>query len=147
MRRLLSLVVAVLALLPACSSSTAPGELVPDQSLTFETAHARWEATRQPDYSFDFDIQTAWLPTPLSAQVIVVGNQVADVRRGGGSAPLNLGFTVDQLWDQMAAARAAGRPLTDLQFSREGIPMEVMIGSFADDSGVRYHLRNYRAGS
>jgi hypothetical protein len=58
--------------------------------------------------------------------------------------PLAGGFTIDQLWDRLAAARAAGETLTELRFSLHGLPIQAMVGSFANDGGVLYRLRAYR---
>jgi hypothetical protein len=46
----------------------------------------------------------------------------------------------------LAAAKAAGQPLSDLQFSREGIPMQAAVGSVGSQAGVRYRLRGYLIG-
>jgi hypothetical protein len=131
-------------ILSACTSTTSP-ELVPDASLTFETAHARWTAARPTDYTFEFDVQGAMVPSPGFAQVTVTDGRIVDVRRQRSGEPLLLaqGFTIDQLWDRLIAARAAGEALTELQYSREGIPIQAMVGTFANDGGSFYRLRAF----
>jgi hypothetical protein len=135
---------AAMTLLVACSSSTAP-DLVADPTLGFDTARARWTATRPADYTFEFDAQGAWFPSPGYYHATVVGGRLVDLRLAATGAPADLvnGFTIDQLWDRLAAAKSTGEPLTDLQFSVQGIPIQAMVGTFANDGGVRYRLRAF----
>jgi hypothetical protein len=132
----------------ACSTPMTAPEMVADSGLTFESAHARWLATRSPDYSFEFEAQSAGAPAPGYYRATVVGGRLMVLQRSysGEIAPIEEGFTIDQLWGRLAEARAAGVPLSELQFSQEGIPIQAAVGSTGADRGVRYRLRWYTVG-
>jgi hypothetical protein len=144
MRRLFVGTLAAFVALSACRSSTSP-ELVPDPSLSFDAAYARWTAARPTDYTFEFDVANAWVPSPGFSRVTVTDGRVVEVHQlqSGESMPVAAGFTIDQLWVRLIAARAAGETLSELQYSREGIPIQAMVGSFASDGGVFYRLRAF----
>jgi hypothetical protein len=148
MRRFFVGTFAAFVALSACMSSTSPDsspELVPDPSLSFETAHARWTAARPTGYTFELDVQGAMVPSPGFARVTVSDGRLVDVRRAATGEPISLaaGFTIDQFWDRLIAARAAGETVAELQYSREGIPIQAMVGTFANDGGAFYRLRAF----
>jgi hypothetical protein len=148
MRRFVPFAVAILAVASACSTPMSMPEMAVDPALSFEQARARWLETRPFDYSFEFEAESPADPSPGFYRVTVVGGRLAAVRRSysGEIAPLDQGFTIDELWQRLAAAKAAGQPLSDLQFSREGIPMQAAVGSVGSGAGVRYRLRSYIIG-
>src|SRR3954469_17733125 len=130
--RLLAATIAV----AACSSSTSP-LLIGDHSLTEQTAHARWIEFRPASYSFEFIVQSVWFAAPDFARFTVTDGQVTAVRyvNTGEQLPLERGFTIDALYGQFDAARARGESITDLEFTAQGIPIQAMIGTFANDGG------------
>jgi hypothetical protein len=138
--RLLAATIAV----AACSSSTSP-LLLKDPSLNELTARAHWIAFRPSSYSFEFIVQSAWFAAPDFARVTVTDGRVSAVRyvNTGEQLPLERGFTIDALYDQFDAARARGESITDLEFSAQGIPIQAMIGTFANDGGVYYRIRTF----
>lgn len=149
MRRFVPLALAAaLIAATACSTPMTAPEMTADPSLTFDAARARWLAIRPPDYSFEFDAESANAPSPGYYRAAVVGGQLVAVQRSysGELAPIEQGFTIDQLWQRLAAARAAGLPVADLQFSQEGIPMQASVGTPGTDGAVRYQLRWYMVG-
>jgi hypothetical protein len=148
MRRLVPFALVGLVALSACVSDVTAPDLVADPALSFDEAHARWLSVRPPDYSFEFEAQGAMVPSPGFFRATVLGGRLVEVSRAwsGEIAPIEQGFTIDQLWERLSAARARGEPLSELQFSREGIPMRATAGSFANDGGVRYQLRAYVVG-
>ena len=149
MRRFHSFALAALVALAGCGTTEPLSlELVPDPTLTFDTARARWLASRPASYTFEFDAANAMVPSPGFARVTVAGGALVEVRRveSGELLALGHGFTIDQLWERLAAARAAGEAVSELQFSVEGIPIRAMVGTFANDGGVLYRLRAYTGG-
>ena len=139
-RRLLAAAI----LLTACSSSTAP-VLEADPGLTFDAAHARWLASRPASYTFEFDTFNAWGTSPGPRRAKIVDGLLSEVILLSSGAPLALeqGFTIDQLWERLETARSGGESVTELQFSAQGIPIRAMVGTFANDGGVRYVLRTF----
>jgi hypothetical protein len=148
MRHLVPFTLAILAVAAACSTPMTMPEMAVDPALSFDQARARWQATQPLDYSFEFEAESPADPSPGFYRVTVLGGRLAAVRRSysGEIAPLDQGFTIDELWRRLAAAKAAGQPLSDLQFSREGIPMQAAVGAAGSDAGVRYRLRSYIIG-
>ena len=129
---------AALLLLTACDSGTGPdGDL--------EAAYLRWSSTRPARYSFEFAIETAWFPPSGYYSVDVRDGTVIAARQVATGDPIlaQNAFTIDDLWERILDARDRGESLTRLRFSREGVPLEAMIGTFADDGGVHYSVRNF----
>jgi hypothetical protein len=148
MRRFVPFALAILAMAAACSTPMTAPEMAVDPTLSFDQAQARWLATRPPDYSFEFEAGSAAAPAPGFYRASVQGGRLVAVQRShsGEIAPLQEGFTIDELWRRLSAARAAGEPLAELQFSREGIPIQAAVGAVGTDAGVRYRLRWYMVG-
>jgi hypothetical protein len=132
---------AVIALLGACSSVTEP--IVP--TLDFDAAQARWASSHPSSYSFDYISYSAMLPTQGFFRVDVTNGSVVRVMSysTGAFVATTAGFTIDDLWARIKQAKSAGETLSELRFSVDGVPLDAMIGSFANDGGVRYQLRNY----
>lgn len=146
MRRFVPFALAILAVAAACSTPMSAPELAVDATLSFDQAHARWVAAKSPDYSFEFEAASAANPSPGFYRATVISGRLVAVQRSysGEIAPMTEGFTIDDLWSRLSAARAAGEPVSELQFSQEGVPMQAAVG--ASDRGVRYHLRWYTPG-
>jgi hypothetical protein len=130
--------------LSGCASSTSP-DLAPDPSLSFDTAYARWTAVAHTNYAFEFDQQGSWVPSPGFIRATVTDGRLTDLHLVDSHevVPLTAGFTIDQLWGRLIAARASGESLAELQFSRDGVPIQAMVGSFANDGGVFYRVRSF----
>jgi hypothetical protein len=130
-----------IALLGACSSATEP--VVP--TLDFDAAEARWATSHPSSYSFDYISYSAMLPTQGFFRVDVTNGSVVRVMSysTGAFVATTAGFTIDDLWARIKQAKSAGETLSELRFSVDGVPLDAMIGSFANDGGVRYQLRNY----
>ena len=144
MQRLGSLSIATLLVLGACgTATTAP--LVVDRALTFDAAHARWVAFRPANYSFEFNEQGSWFFTPGYSRATVADGRLVAVRPVGWHQRVSPGegFTIDQLWERLMAARVRGEMLSGLQFSREGVPVVATVGDHASDGGMTYRLRAF----
>ena len=141
-------IAAALTVAAACSTPMTTPEMAVDPGLTFDAAQARWSATRSPDYTFEFEAQSAANPSPGFYRVTVIAGRLVAVQRSysGEIAPIQEGFTIDELWRRLSAARAAGEALSELQFSQEGVPIQAAVGSFGTDGGIRYRLRWYTVG-
>lgn len=140
---------AAIAVLAACSSVTGVADAtdVVDPTLDFDSAQMRWVAVRPSNYGFDFITHTAMVPSAGFHHVEVLDGRVATVwsySTGGGTfASASYGLTIDSLWARFNRAKSQGETLTSLRFSTEGVPLEAMVGSFANDGGVHYEVRNF----
>lgn len=134
----------VLGLLWACSSATDATNIA-DPTLDFDSAQIRWTTSHPSTYSFEVITYTAMLPSSGFYHVEVTDNRVATVRSDstGALVAASFGFTVDELWARLNWARGQGDGVSSLRFSREGVPIQAMTGSFANDGGVYYELRNF----
>jgi hypothetical protein len=135
---------AAIILLAACSSAT-DATPVADASLDFESARIRWAASHPSSYGFDFIAYTAMLPSADFHHVEVAGGRVTTVRSQSTGVLVgnSVGFTIDDLWARLITAKSQGESLSHLYFNSAGVPIEVMIGSFANDGGVHYEVRNF----
>ncbi len=129
------------ALLAACSSVTE----VADATLDLDAAHARWMSTHPASYTFDFNSQGSAFPTPEYYRVEVTNNRITAVTRlpTGEPVVVTRALSIDDLWVVLTSARARGEPLSSLEFSSAGVPLLAVVGSFANDSGTSYRIRNY----
>ena len=148
MRRLHPSLLVSLVALSACASDITAPDLLVDPALSFEAAHARWLSVRPPDYSFEFEAQNGASPSQGYYRVTVIGGRLAAVQRSysGELAPIQEGFTIDELWGRLSTAREAGESISELQFSQEGVPIQAAVGAAGNDRAVRYHLRWYTPG-
>ena len=145
MHRLGSLSLATLLVLGACGTATTAPELVVDPALTFDAAHARWVTFRPANYSFEFNEQGSWFFTPGYSRATVADGRLVALRPVGWHERVSpgAGFTIDELWERLTAARTRGEMLSNLQFSREGIPVLAIVGDHAVDGGMTYRLRAF----
>lgn len=145
MHRLGSLSLATLLVLGACGTALTAPELVVDPALTFDAAHARWVAFRPANYSFEFNVQGSWFLSPGYSRATVVDGRLVAVRPVGWRKQVSPtdGFTIDELWVRLVAARTSGEMFPHLQFSREGIPVVAIVGDHAVDGGMTYRLRAF----
>ena len=146
MRRRTFLLSAASILLAACSSDLepiAPVMLAP--SLDIDTAQQRWLAFHPANYVFEVLIQSSSFITPGFRRAEVVNNRLVSVRdaKTGESVPLNEAMTIDDIWAALNRARAADVPLSNLEFSAEGIPLHAVTGRLEVDSGTVYLVRAF----
>lgn len=146
-----ALLCAAIAIVGACSSVTGVPDAtdIADPTLDFDSAQLRWAAAHPSNYGFDFIVHTAMVPSAGFHHVDVQNGRVAIVFRypGGEHVDAKNGFTVDTLWARLNAAKRQGESLSQLRFSTDGVPLEAMTGSFANDGGVHYELRNFARAS
>ena len=127
--------------LTGCSSGTDP-----EERLDLETARSRWLAAGVRDYTFEYATATVVLPGPSGFYRVDVRDGSAVSARyvdTGAVVPASTALTVDGIWARILAARAAGEPVTSLRFDRRGVPLQAMVGSFANDGGVHYSVRRF----
>ena len=133
---------ALLLATAACSSATEPDGTF-DHDL--DAARERWAAARPGDYAFELRITTAWFPPGGYTRTEVRDGAVVAVRRVETGEPLAItnALTIDGIHAALAWARERGEPLSQLRFDRDGVPLEAMSGTFANDGGVRYEVRRF----
>jgi hypothetical protein len=148
LRRPLVQLLGTVVVLAGCGSSTAPDALSPDPTLNLNSAYAVWTAFHPSSYRFQMDTQGSWMPSPGFIEIEVSGGRVTAAHNTHTGAPVQIEYllTIDGLWSRLLSARAQGTSLSDLRFSRQGVPVEAMVGSFADDSGIRYQVRSFSLG-
>jgi hypothetical protein len=145
MRRPFALTSLALVLAVGCSTSTAPVDpLIPDPTLDVATAHARWRAFGAIGYTFEIEVQGSSLPSPGYYYVVVEAGKVTSAHLMVNAEPRHPREvpSIDQLWAYILSA-AASKQLYEPTFTRDGIPITVMTGSFANDSGTRFTIRSF----
>jgi hypothetical protein len=141
-RSILVLLSALLAL-GGCAAITGP-DLEPVAGEVSEQRR-KWEAQGLDDYRFTlgrtcFCTEEATQP----ARVEVRDDRVVRVTsiRTGRELNRELGLTVDQLFDRIAAAARDGTFLEVAYHPERGYPVGATIGTLANDAGVGYSLSN-----
>jgi hypothetical protein len=141
-----ALLCSAIVIVAACSSITEVPDArdVEDPTLDFNSAQLRWAATHASSYGFDVIVQTAMVPSAGFHHVDVQNGRVVSVvsYSTGERVAVSNGFTIDALWERLNAAKRQGE-LSQLRFSTDGVPLEAMTGSYANDSGTHYELRNF----
>jgi len=84
----------------------------------------------------------AMMPRSGYYTIRVVDRKVVEAYRPNGEPAPDLALTVDEIWDEILAARASGE-LNSVLFDRRGVPIEADMGDWALDSGHRYSVRNF----
>ena len=140
---------AALVLAAACASSTEPGSLKADPSLDLASAHTRWLAVHPSSYTAEISVAGSMLPPAGYVRVTVINGTVTDARLVSNGTPVDLTTapTVDGVWASLLQAQAMHEPITDAQFTSDGIPIHAMRGTFANDGGVAYAIRSFVAKS
>ena len=127
---------AVIAVLAAgCGSATEP------HTSDVAFAHAQWLGFHPASYSFDLSMQAS---TPPSGPVhITVTNGLRSSALDQSATPLEFwDVTIDTIWAQILSARQSGM-LNSAEFTMSGVPTDVDMGSWANDYGVHYTIRNF----
>lgn len=103
----------------------------------------KWEAQGLDDYRFTlartcFCTEEATQP----ARVEVRDDRVVKVTsiRTGRELSLELGVTVEEMFERIAAAARDGTYLEAAYHPERGYPAQVVIGTLANDAGVGYSL-------
>ncbi|MDB4950587.1 MAG: hypothetical protein JWM27_3236 [Gemmatimonadetes bacterium] len=126
-------------LLGACS-----GDATGASDTSIRAHRARWDGQHLSSYSFVFQ-QSCFCPHTEAVVVEVRGGQVTGVRDRatgqplvGAREPAGAWPTMDDLFDQLAATRAAGLPLEVHWNEARGYPASAVINNHgpADDGGA-----------
>src|SRR5678815_4072355 len=102
MRRQLRLLCTALALVSGCASATAPtNALTADPSLDFDSARAHWLASPHANYTFEFDTQGSWFPSPGYLRGVVSGGRLVELNLMSSAEMVDpqSGLTIDELWE------------------------------------------------
>jgi hypothetical protein len=145
-RSMLVLLSALLSL-GGCAVLTGPDEPDPVAGEVAEQMR-KWEAQGLDDYRFTlartcFCTEEATQP----ARVEVRDDRVVKVTsiRTGRALSLELGVTVEAMFEQIAAAARDGTYLEAAYHPERGYPAQVVIGTLANDAGVGYSLSDLEA--
>jgi len=137
-RSLLVLLSALLAL-GGCAVLTDPDPVAGEVAEQMR----KWEAQGLDDYRFTlarscFCGEEATQP----ARVEVRGDRVVKVTniRTGRALSLELGVTVEEMFERIAAAARDGTYLEAAYHPERAYPAQVVIGTLANDAGVGYSL-------
>ena len=127
--------IALAVMVSSCSSATEP------QSGGVDFARVLWLGSHPRTYSYEVAV-TAFFGTPGSVRVQVSDGRVVSARDSTGQTVANFDLTVDDIWDDLLAARARNE-LNSAKFGQRGVPVEVDLGTWANDGGVHYSVRNF----
>ena len=119
----------------ACSDRSDPLATHSD----IDAARAEWLAAGIVDYRYELRIDaqagtSGYIAIRVEDDTVVSAAGEPWQRR-----------TITDLWDQILAARESG-DLTYAVFDDRGVPVNFVVGSLIDDSGVRYLRRRFRRG-
>ena len=123
----------LVAMLLGCS---APTEVRPIHT-DVDRARAAWLANRPSAYSFELSMTGSWYPRSGYYRVEVSNGQITSTTASAWTTP-----TIDEIWDQILAARAKGE-LNSASFDERGVPVESDMGPWPVDGGVSYSVRNF----
>jgi uncharacterized protein DUF6174 len=129
--------IAVATTLLGCSGATEP------LGNHAEFGRALWLARRPQAYSFDVAV-TAFFSAPGYVRVRVSDGQAVDARDSSGQTVANFNLTIDDIWNNVEAARVRNE-VNAIRFDERGVPVEADIGTWANDGGVHYSVRNFAA--
>lgn len=120
-----------------CASTTVP--LPHTNDVDF--AHAQWLAFHPSSYSFDLSIAAfARIPGPIH---ITVANGQMTSAVDASRTPIQFPtITIDTIWARILSARQNGT-LNSAEFTMAGVPTDADMGSWANDGGVHYTIRNF----
>jgi len=120
---------------PACSQPTEPHDNI-------VVARRAWLAANVTSYTFEIAFDSAMLPRTDYYRIRVVDKEAVEAHTLDGELVPDLAVTIDEIWDEILAARASGE-LNSVLFDRRGVPIEADMGDWALDSGHRYSVRNF----
>jgi hypothetical protein len=131
------------ALLLALAACAGAGRAA-DPLAEVRSARATWAAQELRSYRFDFERQCFCVREAVEPVTVEVregavhevrARATGEVMPGGDAVPW---YTIEQLFDQIEEAQAAGTQPVRVEYHRRGHPTEIEIGSLAADAGVRY---------
>jgi hypothetical protein len=123
-------------LIIGCASSTAP------RTNDVAFAYARWSGFHPSSYSFDLSTRSAMLSSPGADHITVANGQMVSVLDPSGTRIQFVAFTIDTLWARIRAAQQNGT-LNSAEFTLSGVPTDVDMGTWANDGGIHYTIRNF----
>jgi hypothetical protein len=145
MRHRRSLPAGILLLsLAGCAGASPPA----DPLHEVRSARAAWAAEELRDYRFDFDRQCFCVREAVEPVTIEVrdghlhevrSRSTGEVMPRSDAVPW---YTIEQLFDHIAEAQAAGLQAVLVDYHPRGYPTVIEIGSLAADAGVHYNVRN-----
>lgn len=124
---------------------TACSDPVVFEHSDVDAAREAWLEANFSDYRFEVAIATSWVPQSGYYQVHVRDRAVIAATDSDGDPVSLFAVTIDQIWDELLAARDAGQ-LNSATFDRRGVPLEIDFGPWPVDGGVHYSVRNFRPG-
>lgn len=126
------------------SACARPFLLPRDEEGEVAAQRRRWESQNLDDYRFNFARTCFCLP--LGAVVVEVrDDRVVAVKDAQTGAPVTGAEahgipTIDQLFDQIAAAASNGTHLDVKYHASLGYPTDAEIGTLSNDAGTRYFV-------
>lgn len=127
--------------LGGCAVAAVPG--VEPGSGGVSAQRGKWEAQRLDDYRFTVARTCRCTDEARQPAVVEVrGDRVVKVTSVGTGRELDpgLGFTVDELFDRIAAAERSGSAPAVQYHPRRGYPTRATVGTPENDAGVEYSL-------
>lgn len=131
----------VLLALGGCAAAAVPGAEPGSGGVAAQ--RARWEAQRLDDYRFTVARTCRCTDDARQPAVVEVrGDRVVRVTSVGTGRELDpgLGFTVDELFDRIAAAERGGTAPAVQYHPQRGYPTRATVGTLENDAGVEYSL-------
>ena len=125
-------------------ASLATGCLWPTDPLhsDIDRAYAAWTRYRTPNYRFDVQIASFAGDGEGWHRVTVYDGKPVEVIDPSGQRLAEWHATIDSIWEHVLSARAHDEVNRAL-FDNRGVPIELDVGSWVLDSGVRYTVRAY----
>ena len=129
--------ITVATTLLGCSGTTEP------LGSHAEFGRALWLARHPRAYSYEVEI-TAFYSVPGYVRVQVSDGRAVDARDSSGQTVANFDLTIDDIWNDVEAARARNE-VNAIRFDERGVPIDVDIGTWANDGGMHFSVRNFAA--
>jgi hypothetical protein len=107
-----------------------------------DRAYAAWTRHRAPNYRFDVQITSFAGHSEGWHRVTVYDGQPVEVIDPSGQPLAEWHSTIDSIWEHVLSAQAQGE-VNKAVFDNRGVPVELDVGSWVVDSGVRYAVRAY----
>lgn len=107
-----------------------------------DIAHEQWLANHPETYTFEVATVTSINTNTGFYRIQVSNGQVVAAVDPEGKPVPDVTFTLDNLWDYVLAAHQKAE-LNRAVFNEHGVPLEVDFGTWSNDSGVHYSIRNF----
>ena len=139
--RVLGAAVAILLFTAGCADPAALPETEEPRHTNVDSARQIWLASRPSEYTFEVAI-TAMAPSQGYYSVHVADGVVIAATDATGRPIANFFLTLDTLWESLLDARARGE-LNSAYFNEKGVPVDVNMGRWENDSGWRASVRKF----